>query len=628
MFEIIISILPFIIPTSIIGDNLSYLISSLLGISFILINIRKMKLDKYFYLCFLSFIAIFITQVFISPYIESIAGSFLYFNIPIYYLIYKYIFNKRNKNTILKNIVIAISIVGIISLIYQGLYLNLRVYGNLGYANSYALLLLVGLYLNKIREEDNLSNLIDRILLLLILFTGSRTTLLLLLIYVGYDIYNNIKIGKRGKINTLIKSLIISFVLYILLEKLRLIGVFVLPVLYILYKSIKDIKISNKIYCFIGLIVLIITMLSNTNTINRIKNISLETGTFQERLVYYEDAIKTIMARPFGNGINMFQYKLYQDASAFYDVKYIHNSFLQVIYDNGIINFVIFMTIIVIGLISVIKSKANYKNYLILAYISIMIHSLLDFDLSFAIFLILIAILIILGDRDYKDELKDKKEDKHNEKIIQSVTRKEEIKTIIRIRRILYSIILIVVLYLGVFEGGILLGRELLSGNNKVAANVLKNINKLSLNKDYRGYFYRADALRNIYNENKDENRKSLEEAINSLEISKEINIYDPRVTWNLSYLYEEMGDREKALKYGEQVVKSERFYPGVYIKQYDYLMSLYEETEDIEYLKSIEELEGFYYKNYKELNKRAKYMNEQLQENYDNIRSNKGWKI
>lgn len=613
MFDILIAILPFIIPTSIIGDNLSYIISSFIGIIYFFINIEKIKENKYFYICLLMFITTLITQLFISPYIESLAGSFLYLNMPIYYLVYKSIFSKQDENEVFKNIIIAILIVGIISLIYQGLYLDVRLYGNLGYANSYALLLLSGLYLNKIRDKDNISNVTDIILLILILYTGSRTTLILLLIYIGYDIYRSFKTNKKENINTLIKNLIISFILYILLEKLRLIAIFILPVLYILYKVIKDIRINNKIYYCLGIIGLSILLLSNTNTVNRIKNISLKTGTFQERLVYYEDSIKTIIENPLGNGINTFQYKSYNDASAFYDVKYIHNSFLQVLYDNGMINFILFMLIIIIGIISIIKSKVKYKNYLALAYISILGHSLLDFDLSFTTLIILIVFLIVLSEENTNNK---------KDKIL--IKTKENQKIIIKLEKILYSLILIFILYLGIVEGGLILGKLFLNRNDNLASSILKNVNKISFNKDYRGYFYRADALRNIYNEESSGNKEYLEEAIDELKISREINSYDPRVLWNISYLYEKIGDSQNALKYGQEVLEVERFYPGAYIKQYDYLMKLYGETEDKKYENQIKELEDLYYKNYKEINKKAIYMNNQLQENYDDIRSSR----
>ena len=86
--------------------------------------------------------------------------------------------------------------------------------------------------------------------------------------------------------------------------------------------------------------------------------------------------------------------------------------------------------------------------------------------------------------------------------------------------------------------------------------------------------------------------------------------------------MHELLDEDEKALDYGQEVLERERFYPEAYIKQHDYLMNLYSKTGDEKYETKVKELEEYYYKNYNELNKRAKYMNNQLQENYDDIRS------
>jgi len=68
--------------------------------------------------------------------------------------------------------------------------------------------------------------------------------------------------------------------------------------------------------------------------------------------------------------------------------------------------------------------------------------------------------------------------------------------------------------------------------------------------------------------------------------------------------------------------LKRERFYPEVYIKNYDCLMRLYSRIVDTKYEEMINDLEAYYYNSYNKLNKRAKYMNNQLKENYDDIRN------
>lgn len=193
MFEIIIGILPFIIPSSILKENLATLILFLVGSIFIIKNKNKIKENKYFYIIGVMSLLILLSQLIISPYIESISGSFLYLNMAIYYLIYGYIIKYENKDEISKYILLSIIVVSLFYIFYHGLYQGIRVFGNIGYANSYALLALVSLYLNKIRKKDNLTEFIEIILFLTLLFTGSRTTLVLSLIYIAYKLYSDYK---------------------------------------------------------------------------------------------------------------------------------------------------------------------------------------------------------------------------------------------------------------------------------------------------------------------------------------------------------------------------------------------------------------------------------------------------
>lgn len=616
MLEILVGILPFIVPISILKENLGTLILFLVGSIFIIKNKDKLKENKYFYVLIAMWISIVISQLIISPYIESISGSFLYLNMAIYYLIYGYILKGENKEKILNYILLSMVAVCIFYIIYHGLYQGIRIFGNIGYANSYAMLHLIGLYLNRIRTKDKFTDTVETILFLSLLFTGSRTTLIISVLYIFYKLYVNIKDNKIKLIISL-EPIILGMILYVILDKLKIVGIFVLPIILIFYLLIKDIKFKDKIYYFLSIVSVVSLLFSNSNTFNRLKNISFTNGTLQERILYFEDSINSIINHPFGNGINMFQYKLYEDSTAFYDVKYIHNSILQLAYDTGIINAIIFIGVIIYGLIILLKSKNKDKNYMVLAYISILLHSLLDFDLSFSTFPIILMMLVTLGEIKQEDkslEKKTKKNEVHKELEV-------EIKNKFKINKYIYIILCAISIYFIIFEATIVLGRYLMDINNNLADNTFSFSNSISFKRDYRGYFDRAQVKKSIYDATKDD--KNLREGISLLETSKEINPYDPMIVWNLSYIYEALGEHDKALEYGQEVLERERFYPQAYIKHHDYLMKLYSEISDKKYEDKINELEEYYYKNYKELSKRAKYMNNQLQEDYDDIRSN-----
>ena len=186
MFEIIIGILPFIVLSSVFKENLGALILFLVGNIFIIKNKSKIKEGKYFLVLLIMCLSIFISQIIVSPYIESISGTFLYLDMAIYYLIYGYILKDKNKDKILKYILLSISVICIFYICYHGLYQGIRIFGNIGYANSYAVLILIGLYLNKVREEDKFTDTIEIVLFTGLLFTGSRTTIILSIIYIVY----------------------------------------------------------------------------------------------------------------------------------------------------------------------------------------------------------------------------------------------------------------------------------------------------------------------------------------------------------------------------------------------------------------------------------------------------------
>ena len=618
MFEIIIGILPFIVLSSVFKENLGSLILFLVGSIFIIKNKNKIKESKYFLILIIMSFLISISQIIISPYIESISGSFLYFNMAIYYLIYENIIKYRNRDEIIKYILLSTISVNIFYILYHGLYQGIRVFGNIGYANSYALLILVCLYLNLIREKDKLTEFIEIILFLTLLFTGSRTTLLLSAIYIVYKLYLDYTYN-NDKLIISLEGIVFATILYIVMEKLRVYSILVVPIFIIIYYFVNSIKFRDKIYYGLGVILIGLLLISDSAIISRFKEASLYTGTLQERFLISEDSIRSIIKEPFGNGINMFQYKLYDNSTAFYDVKYIHNSYLQVAYDTGIINALIFISVIIIGLIIISKSKSKGKGALILVYLTILLHSLLDFDLSFATFPILLVMLVafskieVLNIKGKKDKIK---KVKGNNRIEDEDKR----KIAFGLNKYFYIIIASISIYFITFEASIVIGDDLIDYNSNLAEKFYSFSNGISFNRDYRGYFNKAQIMKNLYDESSDVNY--LKEGIKLLEISKEINPFNPMVIWNLSYMYEALGENEIALKYGEEVLERERFYPGVYIKQYDYLMRLYEETRDEKYKDKINNLEDIYYKSYKELNKRAKYINNQLKENIDDIRS------
>jgi len=116
----------------------------------------------------------------------------------------------------------------------------------------------------------------------------------------------------------------------------------------------------------------------------------------------------------------------------------------------------------------------------------------------------------------------------------------------------------VILVYLGVFEGSITFGKSLLTDNKAQASNGIFDIaNIMSLGSDYRGYFNAAQGYRSLYDENQDE--RYLNESLELLVKSNEINKDDPRILWNATYIYMKLDNEEKVLEYMDELLTKER---------------------------------------------------------------------
>ncbi len=144
-------------------------------------------------------------------------------------------------------------------------------------------------------------------------------------------------------------------------------------------------KNTIKLYRF-WLIICLLGILAGIGIII-IKFESLTTLT--GRLTYAADSLKLVSKYPiFGCGPGSWRYLEYGVQSLGYNVRYIHNSYLQFAVECGIP----FLIAIVLIIVYSLKNTVNDKDYGYSAIILIIaLHSMIDFDMSFG------AILIILG---------------------------------------------------------------------------------------------------------------------------------------------------------------------------------------------------------------------------------------
>ncbi|WP_226000464.1 O-antigen ligase family protein [Paenibacillus sp. BJ-4] len=137
------------------------------------------------------------------------------------------------------------------------------------------------------------------------------------------------------------------------------------------------------------------------NVETRLENINFQQHSVLERITFYRDASKLIADYPLigaGGGGWATLYEKYQDYG--YTSAQAHNFFMQYLVEVGILGFIIFMAFILYIFYKYIKGyiKNDEENrdshflYLILA-MSILLHSLLDFNMSY----VFMGILVFIG---------------------------------------------------------------------------------------------------------------------------------------------------------------------------------------------------------------------------------------
>lgn len=226
-----------------------------------------------------------------------------------------------------------------------------RLSGFFQYSNTFALFLLIALIIVATKEKFAVSDfLVLPVLLLGIVYSGSRTAFVLMLI------------------------VILALILFKKNKKHRIV-------------------LASFVATVIAFATVYALLTNNFNSIGRFLTISLRESTFVGRLLYFQDAIPVILKHPFGLGYLGYNYMQYSFQTGLYSVRYIHNDFLQLMLDVGWLPTVLFVTAIIKAFFK--KGVLLRKRLLILV---ISAHTCFDFNFQYlAIFMIFILLL------DYKD---------------------------------------------------------------------------------------------------------------------------------------------------------------------------------------------------------------------------------
>ena len=239
--------------------------------------------------------------------------------------------------------VIVSGLLGIIPILQTFFRVNSRLAGFFQYPNTFALYLLMGLIVLLSNEKWNKKKVLVTVILLIgILFTGSRTGFVLLvfmiLCYIVLLNDKKVRLGLGGALTMVV----------------AVTGVFVL-------------------------------VTGNTSTVGRYLTTSLSSSTFLGRLLYFKDAFPVIVKHPLGLGYMGYYYSQGSFQTGVYSVVNVHNEFLQLLLDIGWIPTALFIWAVIRGGI-----KGNRQGRMLILFT--ILHSMLDFNLQFlAIFFILLT---------------------------------------------------------------------------------------------------------------------------------------------------------------------------------------------------------------------------------------------
>ncbi len=185
--------------------------------------------------------------------------------------------------------------------------------------------------------------------------------------------------------------LIINAVAFLLTKSLFGFAALILAVLVTLFirfkGSRKYILISAGI---IAIVVLGIFLTDNEEVFLR--------STVASRLIYWQDALKVIIKYPLGIGVHNWESIQYGVQTADYSVKYVHNGFIQLLLDGGILAFAVLTLLIVYGYIGLIKKYTEKKNELHLClttiFTLIVAHSFVDINFAYGIVWFMIGLIL------------------------------------------------------------------------------------------------------------------------------------------------------------------------------------------------------------------------------------------
>lgn len=226
------------------------------------------------------------------------------------------------------------------------LYRAERLGGTFQYSNTYALFLLIGIIILLYMEQWQTKEKTEMIILILgIAFSGSRSVAILgIIIFIG----NVIRKHNYRRILIAVPAFLMAV--------------------------------------FMGLFVMKLDL-------TRLLKLTLNSSTLNGRFLYWQDALPVLWKHPFGLGYMGYYFLQPQIQTGNYVTKFVHNDFLQLGLDAGIMPMIIM--IVIVGKTLLSKSVELREKTILTVLV---LHSLFDFDLQFVV-MTLIGIMCLCNSK-------------------------------------------------------------------------------------------------------------------------------------------------------------------------------------------------------------------------------------
>jgi len=338
---------------------------------------------------------------------------------------------KSNRESFLKNIFrgcFAVSLIGLFSYIgllnFSGFLIvsrdTVRLQSLLQYANVTAVFMGIGYFishyfsLNATNFKKELEyNIYSFVFLVSMMLTFSRGTLL---VFISFLVVILVMLKSAKSALLALANIPLAFFIAIIVNKYVVTKEYGLAILCLLgsiaiaafiFVIVKKHENNLKKLVFFIVLLLIISLISafcfNISVGNRLFRLSFHDGTLIERLIYAQDSISVIKSNPLlgiGPGNWVSQQFFYQTAQ--YYTRYIHTGIIQFALDAGIFAALLFLCLLFTFYKDCISSlrlpqKDNFYIFSFVIVSFVILHSLIDVDLSFISVLMIIASFIALS---------------------------------------------------------------------------------------------------------------------------------------------------------------------------------------------------------------------------------------